>query len=145
MGYINEDKETKNTLIRHHDGRTWLHTGDLGYMDKNGFIFYTSRAKRMIISNGYNIYPIELEEIIKKCKYVADCTVVAVHHKIKSQTPKAVIVLKKGIEDNLNIRTEIRKYCKENIARYARPTEFEFRENIPVMAIGKVAYRDLQK
>ena len=65
MGYINEDKETKNTLIRHHDGRAWLHTGDLGYMDKNGFIFYTSRAKRMIISNGYNIYPIELEEIIK--------------------------------------------------------------------------------
>ena len=65
MGYINEDKENKNTLIRHHDGRTWLHTGDLGYMDKNGFIFYTSRAKRMIISNGYNIYPIELEEIIK--------------------------------------------------------------------------------
>ena len=59
MGYINEDKETKNTLVRHHDGRTWLHTGDLGYMDKNGFIFYTSRAKRMIISNGYNIYPIE--------------------------------------------------------------------------------------
>lgn len=145
MGYINEDKETKNTLIRHHDGRTWLHTDDLGYMDKNGFIFYTSRAKRMIISNGYNIYPIELEEIIKKCKYVADCTVVAVPHKIKSQTPKAVIVLKKGIEDNLNIRTEIRKYCKENIARYAQPTEFEFRENIPVTAIGKVAYRDLQK
>ena len=145
MGYINEDKETKNTLIRHHDGRTWLHTGDLGYMDKNGFIFYTSRAKRMIISNGYNIYPIELEEIIKKCKYVADCTVVAVPHKIKSQTPKAVIVLKKGIEDNLNIRTEIRKYCKENIARYAQPTEFEFRENIPVTEIGKVAYKDLQK
>ena len=145
MGYINEDKETKNTLIRHHDGRTWLHTGDLGYMDKNGFIFYTSRAKRMIISNGYNIYPIELEEIIKKCKYVADCTVVAVPHKIKGQTPKAVIVIKKGIEDNLNIRTEIRKYCKETIARYAQPTEFEFRENIPVTAIGKVAYRDLQK
>ena len=145
MGYINEDKETKNTLVRHHDGRTWLHTGDLGYMDKNGFIFYTSRAKRMIISNGYNIYPIELEEIIKKCKYVADCTVVAVPHKIKGQTPKAVIVLKKGIEDNLNIRTEIRKYCKENISRYAQPTEFEFRENIPVTAIGKVAYRDLEK
>ena len=145
MGYINEDKETKNTLVRHHDGRTWLHTGDLGYMDKNGFIFYTSRAKRMIISNGYNIYPIELEEIIKKCKYVADCPVVAVPHKIKSQTPEAVIVLKKGIEDNLNIRTEIRKYCKENIARYAQPTEFEFRENIPVTEIGKVAYKDLQK
>lgn len=65
MGYINEDKETKNTLVKHTDGKIWLHTGDLGYIDKNGFVYYTSRLKRMIISNGYNIYPIELEEIIK--------------------------------------------------------------------------------
>lgn len=145
MGYINEDKETKNTLVKHTDGKIWLHTGDLGYIDKNGFVYYTSRLKRMIISNGYNIYPIELEEIIKKCKYVEDCTVVAVPHKIKSQTPKAVIVLKKDVEDTLAIRSEIRKYCMDNIARYAVPTEFEYRKDIPKTAIGKVAYRDLQK
>lgn len=145
MGYINEDKETKNTLVKHTDGKIWLHTGDLGYIDKNGFVYYTSRLKRMIISNGYNIYPIELEEIIKKCKYVEDCTVVAVPHKIKSQTPKAVIVLKKDIEDTLAVRSEIRKYCMDNIARYAIPTEFEYRKDIPKTAIGKVAYRDLQK
>ena len=145
MGYINEDKETKNTLVKHTDGKIWLHTGDLGYTDKNGFVYYTSRLKRMIISNGYNIYPIELEEIIKKCKYVEDCTVVAVPHKIKSQTPKAVIVLKKDVEDTLTVRSEIRKYCMDNIARYAVPTEFEYRKEIPKTAIGKVAYRDLQK
>ena len=145
MGYINEDKETKNTLVKHTDGKIWLHTGDLGYIDKNGFVYYTSRLKRMIISNGYNIYPIELEEIIKKCKYVEDCTVVAVPHKIKSQTPKAVIVLRKDVEDTLTVRSEIRKYCMDNIARYAVPTEFEYRKDIPKTAIGKVAYRDLQK
>ena len=145
MGYINEDKETKNTLVKHTDGKIWLHTGDLGYIDKNGFVYYTSRLKRMIISNGYNIYPIELEEIIKKCKYVEDCTVVAVPHKIKSQTPKAVIVLKKDVEDTLAVRSDIRKYCMDNIARYAIPTEFEYRKDIPKTAIGKVAYRDLQK
>ncbi len=145
MGYINEDKETKNTLVKHTDGKIWLHTGDLGYIDKKGFVYYTSRLKRMIISNGYNIYPIELEEIIKKCKYVEDCTVVAVPHKIKSQTPKAVIVLKKDVEDTLAVRSEIRKYCMDNIARYAIPTEFEYRKDIPKTAIGKVAYRDLQK
>ena len=145
MGYINEDKETKNTLVKHTDGKIWLHTGDLGYIDKNGFVYYTSRLKRMIISNGYNIYPIELEEIIKKCKYVEDCTVVAVPHKIKSQTPKAVIVLKKDVEDTLAVRSKIRKYCMDNIARYAIPTEFEYRKDIPKTAIGKVAYRDLQK
>ena len=86
-----------------------------------------------------------MEEIIKKCKYVEDCTVVAVPHKIKSQTPKAVIVLKKDVEDTLAVRSEIRKYCMDNIARYAIPTEFEYRKDIPKTAIGKVAYRDLQK
>ena len=145
MGYINEDKETKNTLVKHTDGKIWLHTGDLGYIDKNGFVYYTSRLKRMIISNGYHIYPIELEEIRKKCKYVEDCTVVAVPHKIKSQTTKAVIVLKKDVEDTLAVRSEIRKYCMDNIARYAIPTEFEYRKDIPKTALGKVAYRPLQK
>lgn len=145
MGYINEDEETKNTLRRHEDNKIWLHTGDLGYVAKDGQIYYTSRLKRMIISNGYNIYPIELEEIIRKCPLVEDCIVVAIPHKIKNQTPKAVIILKPGIEANLNVRTEIKKYCLDNIAKYAMPTEFEYRTDLPKTAVGKVAYRDLQK
>ena len=145
MGYINEDNETKKTLIVHHDGRIYLHTGDLGYMDEDGVIFYSSRLKRMIISNGYNIYPLELENIISKCKYVESCTVVSVPHKIKNQTPKAVIVLKNGIEDTFEIRNEIKSYCFKNIARYALPSEYEFRKSLPVTAVGKVDYRKLQK
>ncbi len=143
MGYINEDKETKKTLVVHNDGKTWLHTGDLGYMNEEGFIFYTSRLKRMIISNGYNIYPIELEEIINKCEYVDTCTVVGIPHKIKSQTPKAVIVLKPNINPTFEIKEEIRKYCYKNIAKYALPSEYEFRTSLPKTAVGKVAYRDL--
>ncbi len=145
MGYINEDEETKNTLVEHTDGKIWLHTGDLGYMTKEGFIYYTSRMKRMIISNGYNIYPIELEEIITKCELVDACTVVGIPHKIKSQTPKAVIVLKDGVPDNMQTREEIRKYCYKNIAKYAVPSEYEFRTSLPKTAVGKVAYKDLEK
>lgn len=145
MGYINEDEETKKTLVIHNDGKTWLHTGDLGYMDKDGFIFYTSRLKRMIITNGYNVYPIELEDIINKCKYVDTCTVVGIPHKIKSQTPKAVIVLKSNVQDTPEVREEIRRYCYKNIAKYAVPTEYEFRTSLPKTAVGKVAYRDLEK
>ena len=145
MGYINEEEETNKTLIKHHDGKIWLHTGDLGYMTKDGMVYYSSRLKRMIISNGYNIYPVELEEIIQKCKYVEACTVVAVPHKIKNQTPKAVIVLKDGIEDTFEIRNEIKSYCFKNIARYAVPSEYEFRNSIPKTAVGKVDYRSLQK
>lgn len=144
MGYINEDEETKKTLVTHHDGKTWLHTGDLGYMDKDGFIYYTSRLKRMIITNGYNVYPIELEDIINKCKYVDTCTVVGVPHKIKSQTPKAVIVLKSNVEDTPEIREEVKRYCYKNIARYAVPTLYEFRKSLPKTAVGKVAYKDLE-
>lgn len=145
MGYINEDEETHKTLVTHHDGKIWLHTGDLGYMNKDGFVFFTSRLKRMIITNGYNVYPIELEDIIKKCKYVEDCTVVGIPHKIKSQTPKAVIVLKKGIEETPEIKDEIKTYCYKNIARYAVPTVYEFRNALPKTAVGKVAYKDLEK
>lgn len=144
MGYINEDEETNKTLVPHIDGKTWLHTGDLGYMSKDGIFHYTSRLKRMIICNGYNIYPIELEEIICKCKYVADATVVAIPHKIKSQVPKVVIVLKEDVEDSPKIRAEIKKYCFDNIARYATPAEYEFRKSIPKTAVGKVAYRELE-
>ena len=145
MGYMNEDEETKNTLIEHTDGKVWLHTSDLGYMTKEGFVYYTSRMKRMIISNGYNIYPIELEEIIGKCELVDACTVVGIPHKIKSQTPKAVIVLKEGVPDNMQTREEIRKYCYKNIAKYAVPSEYEFRTSLPKTAVGKVAYKDLEK
>lgn len=145
MGYINETEETKKTLVLHSDNRIWLHTGDLGYRNEDGLFFYSSRLKRMIITNGYNVYPVELEEIINKCEYVKSCTVVGIPHKTKGQTPKAVIVLKDGVEENIEIRSKIRKYCKENIANYAVPTEFEYRKNLPVTAVGKVAYRDLEK
>lgn len=95
LGYINEEGETANTLVKHSDDKIWLHSGDLGYMSKKGALYYTSRIKRMIISNGYNIYPNELEEIINKCEYVDISTVVGIPHKIKGYVPKAVIVLKK--------------------------------------------------
>lgn len=145
MGYINEDEETRKTLVMHNDGKVWLHTGDLGYVDEVGRIYFSSRLKRMIISNGYNIYPIELENIISKHPAVSSVTVVGIPHKTKGQTPKAVIVLKKGYENNLDLRADIRAYCKSNMALYAVPSEFEYRDFMPITAIGKVAYRDLEK
>lgn len=144
LGYINQDEETENILKTHYDGKTWLHTGDLGFMSKDGILHYQSRLKRMIISNGYNIYPIELEEIINKCRYVAQSTVVAIKHKVKQEVPKAVIVLKKGVELTSTIEKEIRDYCKNNIAKYALPYEYEFRESLPVTKVGKIDYKKLE-
>ena len=143
LGYINQEKETNEVLKIHYDGKTWLHTGDLGYMDDDGVIHYQSRLKRMIISNGYNIYPLELESIINKCKYVGESIVVALKHKIKGEVPKAVIVLKKDITLTKEIEREIKKYCENNIPKYKLPQEYEFREKLPITKIGKIDYKKL--
>ena len=145
LGYIDNEEENAIALRSHRDGKVWLHTGDLGYMDANGVLHYSSRLKRMIISNGYNIYPVELEEVINKCKYVASSVVVGIRHKIKQEVPKAVIVLKKGVEQTAEIEREIREYCKKNLARNAVPQEIEFRTALPVTKIGKINYRKLQE
>lgn len=145
LGYINQDSETANVLKEHYDGTTWLHTGDLGFMNKDGVLHYSSRLKRMIISNGYNIYPLELEEIINKCKYVDSSIVVGIKHKIKQEVPKAVIVLKKAYELTSEIEREIKDYCRNNIVKYAIPYEYEFRPFLPTTKIGKIDYRKFEK
>ena len=113
-------------------------------MDKDGVFFYRQRLKRMIITNGYNVYPLEVEELICKHPYVDTCVVIGIKHEVKQQVPKAVIVLKDGIEQSSKVKNEIKKYCEENLAAYERPAEYEFKESIPKTAIGKVAYRDLE-
>lgn len=144
MGYINEPNETANALRVHSDGFTWLHTGDLGFIDENGILHFTSRLKRMIISNGYNIYPTELENIINKCKYVASSVVVGVKDKVRQEAPKAVIVLKKGVQRTAEVEKEIADFCKKHIARNAQPKEIEFTDALPTTKIGKVNYREFQ-
>ena len=92
MGYLNNESETNESLQIHDDGHIWLHTGDLGYMDEDGFIFYKGRSKRMIITSGYNVYPSHIEEILNQSKYVLTSCVGGVPHRYKLQVPKAYIV-----------------------------------------------------
>ena len=145
LGYINKDEETANVLKKHYDGKVWLHTGDLGYMSEDGVIHYQSRLKRMIISNGYNIYPMELEEVINRCEFVETSVVVAMKHKDKGEVPKAVIVLKENVKYSKEIEKTIRNYCKDNLSKYKIPQKFEFRETLPKTKIGKVDYKKLEQ
>ncbi len=144
LGYVNNKEETDNTIRTHADGTQWLHTGDLGFM-QDGILHFTSRLKRMIISNGYNIYPTELENILNKCKYIASSVVVGVKDKIKQEVPKAVIVLKAGVEKTSEIEKEIREFCKKNIAKNAQPAEIEFTDALPTTKIGKINYRKFER
>lgn len=144
LGYINEKEETDNAIRVHADGFRWLHTGDLGYFE-NGVLHFTSRLKRMIISNGYNIYPTELENVINKCKYVASSVVVGIKDKIRQEAPKAVIVLKNGVQRSSEVEKEIREFCKKNIAKNAQPSEFEYTDALPTTKIGKINYRKFER
>ena len=145
MGYLNNEEETKKVKVRHSDGLIWLHTGDIGCMDEDGFVYYKQRLKRMIVSSGYNIYPSYVENIIKQNKYVDTCVVVGVPHPYKKQVAKAYIVPKKDIKLTNSIKKEIKKYCEDNLVRYSWPYEYEYRNEIPKTLVGKVAYRKLEE
>lgn len=144
LGYVNEKEETENALRTHSDGTQWLHTGDLGYLD-DGVLHFTSRLKRMIISNGYNIYPTELENIINKCKYVASSVVVGIKDKVRQEAPKAVIVLKNGVQRSAEIEKEIKDFCKEHLAKNAQLKEIEYTDALPTTKIGKINYRKFER
>lgn len=143
MGYLNNESETNEALQVHDDGHVWLHTGDLGYMDEDGFVFYKGRQKRMIITSGYNVYPSHIEEVIESHPAVLQCTVVGVPHPYKQEVPKAFIVLKEGFH-GIFIKSEIREYCRKNLAKYMVPYEFVYRKKLPKTKLGKVDFKKLQ-
>ena len=143
MGYLNNETETNEALQIHDDGHVWLHSGDLGYMDEDGFIFCKGRLKRMIITSGYNVYPSHIEEVIQSHPAVLQCTVVGVPHPYKKQVPKAFIVLKEGYHA-IFVKSEIKDYCKKNLAKYMVPHDFVYRKKLPKTKIGKVDFKKLE-
>ena len=144
-GYMNNPEETAKTLRVHADGRTWCYTGDLGMMDKEGFVYFRGRAKRMIVSSGYNIYPAQMENILDANKMVQRSCVIGIPDAYRMHKVKAFIVLKAGYEPTEETKLRIMAYCKKNVARYAMPYDIEFRDELPLTLIGKVAYRELEE
>ena len=145
VGYMNNEVETANTLRTHADGNVWLHTGDLGKMDEDGFVYFKQRIKRMIITSGYNVYPSQIENILDAHPKVQMSCVIGVKDPYKMQKVKAFIVLRDGIKPSEDIRQELHEYCKKNVAKYALPYQIEFREELPKTLVGKVAYTVLEK
>ncbi len=144
-GYINNPKETDQTLRYHDDGKLYLHTGDLGYMDEDGFIYFVQRLKRMIVTSGYNVYPSQIENVIDSHEAVMFSTVIGVKDDLRMQKVKAFIVLKPGFTPSEEIKESIKAHCEKSIAKYALPREYEFRDSLPKTLVGKVAYRELEK
>ena len=145
MEYVGHPEETAQTLRKHDDGLTWIYTGDLGTMDDEGFIYFRGRAKRMIITSGYNVYPGQLENIIDAHEFVHMSCVIGVPDPYKMQKVKAFVMLKPGIPANDDTKEAILAYCRKNIAKYAMPYDIEFRAELPKTLVGKVAYRVLEE
>ena len=145
LGYLNNDEETKKTLKTHPDGLTWAYTGDLGVMDNEGFVYFHGRIKRMIVSSGYNIYPLQIETVLNAHKFIESSCVIGVPDEYKIQKVKAFVKLNPDVPKNDVTKEEIIAYCKRNIAKYAMPYDIEFRDELPKTAIGKTAYRQLEE
>ena len=145
LGYMDNPEETRQTLRRHYDGRIWLHTGDLGHMDQDGFVYFRQRIKRMIVTSGYNVYPSQLENIIDGHEKVLISCVIGVKDPYRVQRVKAYVVPMPGIEPTEELKKEILDYCSGRIAKYAMPREIEFRKELPKTLVGKVAYRVLEE
>ena len=145
MGYMDNPEETASTLKRHYDGRIWLHTGDLGHMDQDGFVYFRQRIKRMIVTSGYNVYPSQLENIIDSHEKVLISCVIGVKDDYRGQKVKAYVVPMPGVEPTEELKEELLTYCSGRIAKYAMPRELEFRKELPKTLVGKVAYRVLEE
>lgn len=144
-GYLNNAEETASTLRVHADGNVWLHTGDLGVMDEDGFVYYKQRIKRLIIVSGINVYPSQVENAIDAHPDVLLSCAVGVPDPYKMHVVKAFVVLRQGVEPSDKIKEEIIENCKKNISRYGVPKEIEFRTELPKTLVGKVAYRVLEE
>ncbi len=143
--YLNNPEETAKTLRTHKDGLTWVYTGDLGCMDSEGFVYFKGRAKRMIVTSGYNVYPNQIENILDACELVQMSCVIGVKDDYRMQQVKAFITLKPGVPENDETKEQILFHCSKHIAKYAIPREIEFRSDLPKTMVGKVNYRKLEE
>lgn len=137
-GYWHRDKETKETLSK--DG--WLRTGDVGYMDEDGFIFLTDRLKEIIIINGYNVYPRLIEDAFYKHEFVDEVIVIGVEDEAKGEVPKAFVKLKKRGKGKIT-EEELLEFASQNLNPIEKPTYVEFRKELPKTLIGKLSKKEL--
>lgn len=149
LGYYGMPEETANLLRRHSDGRVWAHTGDLGYMDEQGFVYVESRIKRIIIRHdGFKVFPSMIENVISRHPAVQQCSVVGCADKehVQGRLPFVYLVLEpSAVAKKKQIIRELREMCAEGLPEYVQPTAYKFISSMPMTPIGKVDYRRLEE
>lgn len=147
-GYYNKPEETAILLRRHPDGRVWAHTGDMGYLDEDGFVYLDSRIKRMIIRHdGFKVFPSMIENVVSRHPAVHQCSVVGCADKDHTQgrLPFVYIVLKADITaKKKQVIRELERMCAEELPEYVQPVAYKFISSMPMTPVGKVDYRQLE-
>ena len=146
QGYFNNADATNEMIRVHKDGKRWLHTGDLGHVDSDGFVFIDGRIKRMIIrENGAKVFPGEIETVILKNANVQKCVVVGKKENNSTGSyPVAFIVLNNKCDVN-TLKINILSLCEKSLQEYALPKQIEVVDDLPLTPIGKIDYRALEK
>ena len=147
-GYYNKPEETAILLRRHPDGRVWAHTGDMGYLDEDGFVFLDSRIKRMITRHdGFKVFPSMIENVVSRHPAVHQCSVVGCADKDHTQgrLPFVYIVLKADTTaKKKQVIRELERMCAEELPEYVQPVAYKFISSMPMTPVGKVDYRQLE-
>lgn len=145
-GYFNKPEETANVMRKHDDGRIWIHSGDLGYIDEDGFLYIKGRIKRMITRfDGHKVFPINLESMISELPDVRNCAVVGTDDMINSQGqyPMALIEIVKGA-DKTKVCRDVFRYCELNAEERGRPVAVVSVEELPLTPMGKIDNKRLE-
>lgn len=148
LGYMGLPEETAKVIRTHSDGRVWVHTGDIGYMDEEGYVFLDARIKRVIIRHdGFKVFPTLIENVIASHPAVELCAAVAMPDRSKVQgcLPIVNVVLKPNIhETREQVLSELEKLCSKELPEYVQPAALKFREHMPYTPIGKIDFRTLE-
>ncbi|MBQ5812366.1 acyl--CoA ligase [Candidatus Saccharibacteria bacterium] len=142
-GYLNKPLETKKAFIKV-GNKKYLRTGDIGYQDETGLFHFRSRLKRMIISNGYNIYPANIEEVTMKCKQVKTCAVIGREDKVRGQKVVVFVVAEPDAHER-TIRRELGAIYRQYLAKYEIPREVRFLPELPQTKLAKVDFKALEQ
>lgn len=143
--YKDAEEENAKTMRFDENGTRWLFTGDSGYIDEEGFVYFKQRMKRMIVTSGYNVYPSQIENVLDKHPDVDYCCVIGVKDPYKMQRVRAYIVLRDGVEASEDEKNKILEYAKEYLDVFERPKEIIFKDELPKTLVGKVAYHTLEE
>lgn len=142
-GYLGKPKETEEAFIKV-GNKKYLRTGDIGYIDDKGVVHFRSRLKRMIISNGYNIYPANIEDVTLRCSSVTSCAVVGREDKLRGEKVVVFVVAKEGVSE-WNIRRELNGIYRKYLAKYEIPREIRFIAELPKTKLAKVDFKALEQ